>query len=92
MCSTLANPSTRRPPTRWVGESMRDEIRIVGFELLELVQEGVELGVGDLRGAVDVVLLLVVANQRAEFLDAVEGGCHESFGRSVRLQPDFRSA
>ncbi len=42
---------------------MADQVRIVGFELLELVQERIEFRVGDLRSAVDVVLLFVMADE-----------------------------
>ena len=51
----------------------RDEIGVLGFEPLELVQQPVELLVGDLGRAVEVVALLVVADLLAELVDAVDG-------------------
>ena len=48
-----------------------DEIGILGLEPLELVQQPVELLVRDLRRAVDVVALLVVADLLAELTDAL---------------------
>ena len=42
-----------------------DEIRMIGFELLELVEEGVELFVRDFRIVVDVVALFVMPDRLA---------------------------
>jgi hypothetical protein len=47
-----------------------DKVRIVGFELLEFVQERIEFGVGDLRSAVDVVSLRMRMSGGAR--DAIE--------------------
>ena len=41
-----------------------------GFEALELVQQPVELFVGNLRGVEDVVTLLVVTELLPELLDS----------------------
>jgi hypothetical protein len=74
-----------------------DKVRIVGFELLEFVQERIEFGVGDLRSAVEVVLLFVMADELAELGDAIErsghGGCSSVLqdGRISEWQ-DFNSA
>ena len=42
-----------------------------GFERLELVHQGVELGIGDLRRRLNVVELFVVADLLPERLDAI---------------------
>ena len=44
-----------------------------GFQAFELVEEFVELGVGDFRIGVDVVALFVMANRLAKLLDALFG-------------------
>ncbi len=67
---TLSKPKATRPPTRCVGESGVIEIRMRRLEVRQLTHERVELGVGDLRRAVDVIQLLVMANQAAELLKA----------------------
>ncbi len=48
----------------------RDEIRMLGLETFQLVEQAVELFVGDVGVAVDVVALFVVADQVAELVDA----------------------
>src|SRR5437762_3289264 len=48
-----------------------DEIGIVRFELLELVEEAVELFVGDLGIGVDVVTLFVMADLVTKLFDAL---------------------
>ena len=62
----MSKPSIGRPATRCVGESRVTRSGCSGFEPLELVQEVVELLVGDLGIVVDVVPLFVMANQRRE--------------------------
>jgi hypothetical protein len=49
----------------------RDEVRVLGLEPLELVQQPVELLVGDLRVVVDVVALFVMADGGPEFIQAL---------------------
>jgi hypothetical protein len=61
---TPAHPLSRR--------IRRDEIGMLRLELFELVEQPVELFVGDLGRVVDVVLLFVVPNQRAQPVDARE--------------------
>ena len=51
----------------------RDEIGMLRLEPLELVQQPIELLVGDLRVVVDVVALFVVADVVAKLSDAGEG-------------------
>ncbi len=51
----------------------RDQARIGRFEGLELLDQGVELGVGDLRIALDVVFLLVMEDLGPEAPDAGRG-------------------
>src|SRR5688572_27362649 len=45
---------------------------MLGFEPLQLVQQPIELGVGDLRGVVNVIAFFVVPDLLAELLNAVE--------------------
>ncbi len=74
---TDAKFSAGRPPTRWVGESSGDEIGMIALEVLELAQQRIELGVGDLRRGLDVVALFVMADLLAELVDAgrwIHGG------------------
>ena len=54
----------------------RDEIRMLGLEPLELVQQAVELLVGNLGVVVDVVALFVVADGVAELFQAFFGADH----------------
>ncbi len=53
----------------------RDEIGVIALEILELAQQRIELGVGDLRRGVDVVALFVMADLSAELVYA-GGGIH----------------
>ena len=46
------------------------EVRVLGFELLELAHERVELDVGDLRIVQDVVALFVMANETPKLVDS----------------------
>jgi hypothetical protein len=46
-----------------------DELGVLGLEALELVVEGVVLGVGDLRRVLHVVAPVVVADLLAQLLD-----------------------
>ena len=69
----MAKPSTGRPPTRWVGESGVTSSGMLRLERLELVQQRVELVVGDLGIVVDVVALFVMPDRVAELRDAVGG-------------------
>jgi hypothetical protein len=64
MCSTVGDPLRRR-----IG---RDEIRMLRFELFELVKEPIEMLVRDFRRVVDVVQLFVAADVFAELVDAGE--------------------
>ncbi len=50
-----------------------NQVRVVGFELLELVQQLVELRVGYLWCVEDVVAVFVVPDGLAELLDTFEG-------------------
>ena len=50
-----------------------DEIRVVGFEALELLHERVEFCVGYLGIVEDVVALFVIANEPAEFVNPFDG-------------------
>ena len=53
-----------RPPGHPLGRRIgRDEIRMRRFELLELVEQAIELFVGDFGGVLNVVELLVTANR-----------------------------
>ena len=54
------------PPTRWVGESGVISSGCAGLEGPQLLQERVELGVGDLRRVEDVVGVLVAPDVGAE--------------------------
>ena len=76
----MSNPSTGRPATRWVGESAVTRSGILGFELLELVQQPIELLVGNLGRVVDVVALFVVPDGVTKLVDAFLGrlGRHRS--------------
>src|SRR4029453_18794541 len=47
---------------------------MLGLERLELVHQGVELGVGDLRRRLNVIELFVVADLPSEGFDAISGG------------------
>ena len=48
-----------------------DEVRVIGFELLELVQQRVERFVRDFGRVVNVVALLVMPNGIAKLLDTL---------------------
>ena len=50
-----------------------DEVRVIALEILELAQQRIELGVGDLRRGVDVIALFVMADLLAELVDAGRG-------------------
>ena len=69
----------REPFDRPAGDALRrriggDEVRMLGLEALELVQQPIELFVGDLGIVVDVVALFVVADGVAELVEPfVEG-------------------
>ena len=67
----MANPSVGRPATRWVGESGVTRSGMLRLERLELVQQPVELFVGNLGVVVDVVALFVVADRAAQLVDAL---------------------
>ena len=73
MCSTVGKPSVGRAGDALGRRIGGDEIRVLGLEALELVQQPVECLVGDLRRVVNVVALLVVADLLAELVDALEG-------------------
>ena len=58
---------------------------MLGLELLELVQQRVELGVGDLGVGVDVVALFVMADRVAKLARSRSAGVMSRAGRgSVR--------
>jgi hypothetical protein len=63
------------------GRIVDDEIRVLGLEPFELLHQGIEFGVGDLRLAQDVIALFVIANEPAKFLDAF-GRTHRSRERT----------
>jgi hypothetical protein len=50
-----------------------DEIRVLGLERFELVQQAIELFVGDLGRVMDVIPLLVVPDEIAQFLRRCSG-------------------
>jgi hypothetical protein len=52
-----------------------DEVRILALEGLELAHQRVELGVGDLGIAQDVIAFFVMANLASQFVDSF-GGIH----------------
>ena len=60
--------AARHPLGRRVG---RDEIRVLRLERLELVQQAVELLVGNLGVVLDVVALFVVPDRAAQLVDAL---------------------
>ena len=51
----------------------RHEVRILRLELLQFVEKAIEFRVGNLRAVVDVVLLFVMPNLRAQLVQAGEG-------------------
>ena len=61
---------TGRPPGRCVGESGVTSSGCARFELAQLPDERVELGVGDLGRVEHEVLLVVVLDRLAQLLDA----------------------
>src|SRR4051812_3638214 len=67
------------------GRIRRDEIRVLGFDPFELVQEAIELLVGDLRGVVDVVAFLVVADLIAQLGQALLYGLRSHAAREAPL-------
>ena len=67
----MSNPATGRPATRCVGESERDELRMLLLERLQFLQQRVEGIVGDLWIVEDVVAILVVPNLVAQRGDAI---------------------
>ena len=48
------------------GRILGDEIRVLGLEPLELLHQGVEFGVRDLRVVQDVIALFVITDEQAE--------------------------
>jgi hypothetical protein len=50
-----------------------NEIRVIALERLELFQQRIELGVGDLRRLMNVILIFVMPDQFAQFDDAGGG-------------------
>ena len=72
------------PPTRWVGESGVIELGMRGLEGLQLLQERVELGVGDLRRVEDVVGVLVAPDVGAERRGALSRGHVSRNGPATR--------
>ena len=65
---SFEKPSAGRPPTRWLGESAVQQLRVSGFKCFELVHQGVVLGVIDGRGVENVILVFMMAKQ------VVQGG------------------
>ena len=62
----MRKPSAGGAPTRCVGESDGDELRMRRFERLQLVEERVVNAVRDLRIVEDVVAVVVVLDQPSE--------------------------
>ena len=76
---------------RTAGHALRrriggDEIGMLGLEPLELVQQPIELLVGDLRVVVDVVALFVMPDRVTQLADALFGRL--SCGRSTVARQD----
>ncbi len=76
-CRTEAKPSAGAAADALGRRIGGDEIGMIALEILQLAQERVELGVGDLRVLVDVVALFVMADLLAKLFDA-GGGIHGS--------------
>ena len=69
---------SRKAFDRMAGDALRrrvrrDEIRVLGLELLEIVQQAIELAVGDFGSGVDVVALFVMADGVAKRFEALFG-------------------
>ena len=65
----MTNPSRGLPADALRGRIGRDQLGMLSFELLQLVHELVELGVGDLRIVEHVVAVFVVPNFIAQRFD-----------------------
>ena len=94
-CGTLTNPSRGLPPTRCVGESGVTSDGMLGFQILQLLHQLVEIGVADFGIVEDVVEILVVANLLAQsldlFFDVFRAGIAEDY-RQNKSRRDSRSA
>jgi hypothetical protein len=64
-----------------------DELGVPGLEVLELVVEGVVLGVGDLRRVLHVVEAIVVADLLAQLLDPAPRVHAFGHARIIRVVP-----
>ena len=67
---TGANAAAGGAPTRWVGESELDQLRVRRFERLQLAEESVVFGVADRRRIEHVVTMVRVLDLGAQRLRA----------------------
>ena len=65
-CRTGAKPSSTAPSTRWVGESGVTQFGVRGLDRLQLLEQAVVLGVGDLRRVEHVVAVRVALQLLAQ--------------------------
>ena len=72
-CSTSPSGPPAGAPTRWVGESGVDQLRVCRLQLDELAEEPVVLGVGHLRRIL-LVIEPVGAGQHLAQLGGAGGG------------------
>ena len=68
------------------GAVRRDQLRMLGLDLLQLLEQAVELAVGNLRFGLDVVFLVVVIDELPEFIGHFWG---ESMSVAVNFPPGF---
>jgi hypothetical protein len=68
---TVSNPSIGSPPTRWLGESGRDQVRMFLLKIDQLAQQPVVFLIRNLRLCVDVIKRVVVMQLLAKLLDAL---------------------
>ena len=54
-----------------------DQLGVFGFQLLQLLQQPVELPVGDLGPGLDVIEVVVVVDESPQFLCALAWRCHD---------------
>ena len=71
---------TGSPPTRWVGESGRQQLRVLALERAQLVEQRVVGVVGDLGVVEDVVPVAVVGELLAQLRGARRGWRRASLG------------
>jgi hypothetical protein len=69
----------------------REQLRMRGFELLQLVHQPVVLQVRNFRRRLDVILVIVMTNQLPQLVHAHRGGFHGTApGRARREATDER--